>query len=331
MAPDASHGAALLRVQDLARRFATRAGTVRAVDGVSFEVHAGRSLAIIGESGCGKTTTARMLLRLEPPSDGQIWFRGRRVDQARGAELADYRRHVQAVFQDPYGSLSPRMPIRDIIGEPLAVAGHPAASRHERVSALMQRVGLDPASADRYPHEFSGGQRQRIAIARSLCLSPALIVLDEPVSALDVSIRAQVINLLMDLQDELGIAYVLISHDLDLMFHICHDVVVMYLGQVVESGPAAQIAESPRHPYTRMLMTSRLPTRPVADRRAPGPTLDDELPSPLALPSGCRFRTRCPHAQPLCSDSSPSMTGVGANHRAACHLLTPVDPTATDP
>lgn len=323
-----SHAEPLLQVTGLSRHFKTRSGTVRAVDGVSFEVRAGRCLGIIGESGCGKTTTARMLLRLESPTSGEIRFKGRRIDDARGADLRDYRRHVQAVFQDPYGALSPRMRVADIIAEPMLVEGLGRGQAEARAADLMQRVGLDPTLSRRYPHEFSGGQRQRIAIARGLSLSPLLLVLDEPVSALDVSIRAQVVNLLMDLQDELGLGYVLISHDLDLMFHICHDVVVMYMGEVVESGPVHEVASNPRHPYTRMLLDARLPPRPRALSRASAAaatSAGDDLPSPLDMPTGCRFRTRCPKAMSQCATTAPTSTAVSATHSASCHLI--ADPT----
>ena len=311
----------LLRVDALACHFKTPAGTVRAVDGVSFELQAGQTLGIVGESGCGKTTTARMLLRLESPTAGSIRFEGEPVEQARGAALAAYRRRVQAVFQDPYGSLNPRMRVGDIIGEPLVIAGQSAAQAAPQVAAMMRRVGLDPDAADRYPHEFSGGQRQRIAIARGLILQPSLLVLDEPVSALDVSIRGQVLNLLLDLQDELGLSYVLISHDLEVVFHVCHTVAVMYLGQVVESGPAEVVAARPSHPYTQLLLASRLVPQPGAHPFQPARrAIPIDLPSPLETPPGCRFSTRCPQAMPVCSQRAPQPVALEGGHRVACHL-----------
>jgi oligopeptide/dipeptide ABC transporter ATP-binding protein len=318
----------LLRVDNLRKLYAqarsaflrTQGGIVRAVDGVSFEVPVGATLGLVGESGCGKSTTARLLLRLEDPTSGRIVFDGMDVQGVVGADLKAYRTHVQAVFQDPYSSLNPRMRVGEIIAEPLTANRKlPAAEVRDAVAQAMTVVGLNPQWAGRFPHEFSGGQRQRVAIARSLILRPRLLVLDEPVSALDVSIRAQILNLLMDLQDQFGLSYLLISHDLDVIAEMCNEIAVMYLGQIVEIGPAAEIAAHPCHPYTQALFSARLPAHPgaVGNRIR----LSGEIPSPLDPPSGCRFRTRCPQAMAICAETIPPVTEVLAGHRANCHLL----------
>lgn len=267
---------------------------VRAVDGVSFDIQGGETLGIVGESGCGKSTTGETLLRLQEPTGGRIKFDGEDVYQLSGGELNEFRRRAQIVFQDPFSSLDPRMAIGDIVRQPLDV--HEIGTkteRRERVRDLLERVGLSPDHLDRYPHEFSGGQRQRIGIARALALEPEFIVLDEPTSALDVSVQAQVLNLLDDLQTELDLTYLLISHDLSIIRHVCDRVAVMYLGEIVEIGPVAEIFEEPQHPYTEALLES-VPRATVDERDREITTLSGDVPSPRNPPSGCRFRTRCP-------------------------------------
>ncbi len=298
----------------------TQPGVVKAVDGIDFALPVGATLGLVGESGCGKSTTAKMLLRLEDPSAGKILFDGREVQAATGSDLRDYRTNVQAVFQDPYSSLNPRMRVDSIIAEPLIANRQVAAVEvRDAVAQVMGVVGLNPDWARRFPHEFSGGQRQRIAIARALVLRPRLMVLDEPVSALDVSIRAQILNLLMDLQDQFGLSYLLISHDLDVIAEMCAEIAVMYLGQIVEIGPARDIVANPRHPYTQALFSARLPAHP--DGAANRIRLSGEIPSPLDPPSGCRFRTRCPHVMPICAEVLPPESELPNGQRASCHLL----------
>jgi oligopeptide/dipeptide ABC transporter ATP-binding protein len=293
-------------------------GIVRALDGVSFTIAAGTTLGIVGESGCGKTTTARLVLRLIEPTGGSLRFEQREVVDLEGPGLSAYRRSVQAVFQDPFASLNPRLRVRAIVAEPLITHSRlGAAEVNRRVHNLLDLVGLPARAAELFPHEFSGGQRQRIAIARALGLSPKLVVLDEPVSALDVSIRAQILNLLRDLQAQLGLAYLFIAHDLAAVAHMSHTIAVMYLGQVVEAGDAATIAGGPAHPYTRALFAAALPAHP-RDRRDDAP-LGGEVPSPIDPPSGCRFHPRCPHAMPRCSVEDPRPRSW-AGRLVACHL-----------
>jgi oligopeptide/dipeptide ABC transporter ATP-binding protein len=298
--------------------FGGERGVVRAVDGISFAIEAGQTLGVVGESGCGKTTTAKLVLGLETPTGGTIRFEGRDLQGLDTAGRRHYRKSVQAVFQDPYASLSPRMRIDAIIAEPLVTnESLGAAEVRGRVLQLLDLVGLPARAADLFPHEFSGGQRQRIAIARALALSPKLIVLDEPVSALDVSIRAQILNLLRDLQTELGLSYLFIAHDLAAVAHMSHTILVMYLGQIVESGDARTLARAPKHPYTEALFSAALPSHP--DERREEIILPGEVPSPLNPPAGCRFHPRCPHAMARCSREVPMLADI-EGRLVACHL-----------
>jgi oligopeptide/dipeptide ABC transporter ATP-binding protein len=317
--------APLLDVRDLHKHFPVRRGLplfgalqqVHAVDGVSFSIGRGETFGIVGESGCGKTTLSRVILLLEAATSGAMQFDGHSITGIAGAELLGYRRAVQAVFQDPTSALSPRMRVGDIVAEPMRATGTgSAAERRAEVERLLKLVGLRDNAASAYPHEFSGGQRQRIAIARALSTKPQLIVLDEPISALDISIRAQIMNLLRDIQDRTGTAYLLIAHDLAVVKHMSTHVGVMYLGKLVETGPADTLYRRPLHPYTQALLAAALPARPDD---APGPPpLAGELPSPLAPPSGCRFRTRCPKAETACAGAEPALRDVGGGHQVAC-------------
>ena len=293
-------------------------GLVRAVDDVSFAVEPGRTLGLVGESGCGKTTTAKLVLRLEEPTGGVMRFEGQDLQSLGARGLATYRRSVQAVFQDPYASLSPRMRVGAIVVEPL-VTNEPltAAETRARVARLLELVGLPERAADLFPHEFSGGQNQRVAIARALILRPKLVILDEPVSALDVSIRAQILNLLRDLQAKLGVSYLFIAHDLAAVAHMSHTIAVMYLGKIVEVGDADTIARSPKHPYTQALFSAALPSHP--DDKREEIVLAGEVPSPLAPPAGCRFHPRCPHALDRCATEAPALLPEGGR-QVACHL-----------
>jgi oligopeptide/dipeptide ABC transporter ATP-binding protein len=322
-------GTPLLEVEGLTKHFPVRRGllgrvmgVVRAVDAVSFRIEPGTTFGLVGESGCGKTTTSRLILGLERPTTGAIRFAGEDVLALDRERLRGYRRAVQAVFQDPYASLDPRMRIRDTIAEPLVIneRGLGAAGRRRRVQELLELVGLPARSGDLFPHEFSGGQRQRIAIARALALSPRLVVLDEPVSALDVSIRAQILNLLRDLQQRLEVSYLFIAHDLAAVAHMSHTIAVMYLGRIVEWGEATAVALQPRHPYTQALFAAALP---IDGDGGDGPrettVLAGEVPSALDPPSGCRFHPRCPHAMDRCASTEPPLR-TESGRLVACHL-----------
>jgi oligopeptide/dipeptide ABC transporter ATP-binding protein len=318
-------GDVLLEVRDLTKHFALRRGVfgwstavVRAVDAVSFTLPAGTTLGLVGESGCGKTTTSKLVLGLERPTAGTIRFEGRDVGALDPEGRRHYRRSVQAVFQDPYASLDPRMRVGTIVAEPLVInTDLDAASRRRRVAELLDLVGLPERSSSLYPHEFSGGQRQRIAIARALALSPKLVVLDEPVSALDVSIRAQILNLLSDLQQRLAVSYLFIAHDLAAVGHMSHEIAVMYLGQIVEVGDADAVALAPKHPYTQALFAAALPID--LDGAPEEVALSGEVPSPLDPPKGCRFHPRCPFAMPRCATEEPALRAE-SGRLVACHL-----------
>ncbi|HVL75836.1 MAG TPA: oligopeptide/dipeptide ABC transporter ATP-binding protein, partial [Noviherbaspirillum sp.] len=276
------------------------------------------TLGLVGESGCGKSTTGRCLVRLLDATSGSVKFDGQELTTMGSGALRQMRRHMQFIFQDPFSSMNPRMRVRDIIGEPLRNFGADSAKINQRVSELLERVSLRPDAATRYPHEFSGGQRQRIVVARALALQPKLIICDEPVSALDVSVQAQVINLLRDLQRDMNLSYVFISHDLSVVRYISHRVAVMYLGHIVESGPREAVFQSPTHPYTQALL-SAVPE--VGKRNKTIQILKGEIPSPMSPPSGCTFRTRCPRAQALCAERAPEMKTIGEGHQAACHFV----------
>jgi oligopeptide/dipeptide ABC transporter ATP-binding protein len=317
----------ILRVQDVKKHFAVTEGVlwtktvgwVKAVDGISFTVPSGQTLAIVGESGCGKTTTAKLILRLESPTAGHVFVDGKDVHALSGDELKDYRTTVQAVFQDPWSSLSPRMRVREIVAEPLVVNRKMSSQEvKHRVDEIMASVGLRPQQANLYPHEFSGGQRQRIAVASALVSSPKLIVLDEPVSALDVSIRAQIMNLLVDLQRQYGVSYLLIAHHLATTRYMAHEVAVMYLGKIVERAKTKELFGNPLHPYTKALFSAALPGHPDVTREEI--ILSGEVPSPINPPSGCHFHPRCPFAMPQCATVEPEDKAVATDHTVACHL-----------
>jgi oligopeptide/dipeptide ABC transporter ATP-binding protein len=317
----------VLSVDGLVKHFPVERGIlrravawVRAVDGVDFAIAPGETLCLVGESGCGKSTVARLVLRLTEPTAGAIRLGGTDITALPEAGMAPFRRRVQMVFQDPYASLNPRLRVGQIVGEPLEnFEPSDAAARSEKVAAILAKVGLRPESASRYPFEFSGGQRQRIGIARALALRPELIVADEPVSALDVSVQAQVLNLLMDLQQEFGLAFLFVSHDLAVVEHIGHRIAVMYLGQIVEIGPKDDVLADPQHPYTQALIAAA----PIPDPRARRERiiLEGDVPSPLNPPPGCRFHTRCPFAMPRCREQEPLLATIAPGRKAACHLL----------
>ncbi|GAA2239349.1 MULTISPECIES: ABC transporter ATP-binding protein [Kitasatospora] len=318
----------LLSVRDLVKTFPGRprrtgrpGAPIRAVDGVSFDVGKGETLGLVGESGCGKSTTGRMIVRLLDPTSGTVTFEGTEIGGLSQAQLRPHRRNLQMVFQDPYSSLNPRQTVARIVSEPLLIQGASAADARERAGELMELVGLTPEHLDRYPHEFSGGQAQRIGIARSLATSPKLVIADEPVSALDVSVQAQVVNLMERLQQELGLAYVFIAHDLSVVKRVCDRVAVMYLGRIVEIGDKAEVYGNPAHPYTKALLSAVPLPDPAAERTRERIVLLGDPPSPANPPAGCTFHPRCPKAQESCRTERPLLQIVGPGGRqAACHF-----------
>lgn len=326
---NASQDQILLRVDNLVKHFPiTRGivfqrqiGAVRAVDGVSFDIRRGETFGLVGESGCGKSTTGRTILQLYRPTSGHVYFNGTDLTSVKGTDLRRMRRKMQMVFQDPYASLNPRMTVEEIVGEPLVV--HRVANGSDirkRVESLLEVVGLNPAFSNRYPHEFSGGQRQRIGVARALALQPELIVCDEPISALDVSIQAQVVNLLEDLQDRFGLTYLFIAHDLSMVRHISDRVAVMYLGIIVELADRDELYERPFHPYAQALLSAVPVPDPLAEEKRQRIVLVGDVPSPVNPPSGCRFRTRCPIAVDICAEVVPEWREMRPHHWAACHF-----------
>jgi oligopeptide/dipeptide ABC transporter ATP-binding protein len=331
----------LLRVENLVKYFPVKSsgivrrvvGQVQAVDGISFTVDTGKSIGIVGESGCGKTTTGRLITRLEEPTSGSMMFEDTDIAKLGSGQLKEYRREIQMIFQDPYSSLNPRHTVGTIVGTPLRV--HKVVPEKQvlsRVQELLEVVGLNPEHYNRYPSEFSGGQRQRIGVARALSLQPKLIVADEPVSALDVSIQAQVVNLLQDLQKEFGIAFVFIAHDLAIVRHFCPEIAVMYLGKIVEKGDRETIYLRPHHPYTQALLSAVPDVKQAAiGGRRERIRLEGDVPSPINPPSGCRFRTRCWKAQDICTDVEPPLIDFGHGHSVACHFAAPPGEERTTP
>jgi oligopeptide transport system ATP-binding protein len=329
-APSVNGSDPLLKVNNLVMHFPLtqgiifqrKVGAVQAVDGISFEVRKGETLGLVGESGCGKSTTGRAILQLYKPTSGEIVFQGKDLTKIPGGDMRKMRRHLQMIFQDPYASLNPRMTVGSIIAEPMQIHGLVSkGDRNKRVQELLQTVGLNPYFANRYPHEFSGGQRQRIGIARALAANPAFIVADEPVSALDVSIQAQIVNLLEDLQDQFGLTYLFIAHDLSVVKHISDRVAVMYLGKIVEMADRNDLYDNPLHPYTKALLSAVPIPDPVVERGRERIILSGDVPSPINPPSGCHFHTRCPYVMDVCKSIDPIFADQGGGHSVACHLF----------
>ncbi len=320
----------LLRVENLVKHFPIKkgvliqkqVGAVRAVDGVSFNIFEGETLGLVGESGCGKSTTGRAILQLHRPTSGSVFYGDKDLVALKGEELRHMRRKMQMIFQDPYASLNPRMTVGEIVGEPMVIhETHKGKEVQDRVEHLLKLVGLNAAFANRYPHEFSGGQRQRIGVARALALEPSLIVCDEPISALDVSVQAQVVNLLEDLQEQLGLTYLFIAHDLSMVRHISDRVAVMYLGVIAELTTRDELYNNPLHPYTQALLSAVPIPDPLAEEKRQRIILQGDVPSPINPPSGCHFRTRCPLATTICAEAKPEFREVSPGHFVACHLV----------
>lgn len=312
-----------LEVNDLKQHFkikGRRNTFVKAVDGVSFAIEQGKTLGLVGESGCGKSTVARSVIRIYEPTAGDILVDGENIARKRFSELKPYRRRIQMIFQDPYSSLNPRMTVRDIIAEPIIASGVGTSNLSQMVEEILAKVGLNKNHASRYPHEFSGGQRQRIGIARALIVKPDIVLCDEPISALDVSIQAQVVNMLSDFQQELGLSYLFIAHDLSMVRYVSHDVGVMYLGRIVEKCESEEIYKQPLHPYTQALLSAIPMPDPREAKNKSQISIEGEVPSPINPPNGCHFHKRCKHAKPVCSESAPELKEVGSCHFVACHL-----------